>query len=398
MASTFNAVKGQQNNTQFFLANFTYGDIKNLVVLPDAKEANDLLNGMQRSLTWPRVKDMKEYLVSDANAFYSALTLFLIPMDFSAIKEGPGGYSFKLLGDEVGELKWEGDCFLFPGDGQHRAASIHEALKANPKLASERIPVVLIPYAGEPDLVRQLFSDLNLNAKPANKTIAIAFDTRDFIVHVTKEVASQVELFNGRANPRSNSISDTSTDVITLNTLYEATIEMLESITGKKRAALSKEPHANAAALVPQLTSVWNTIIAALPGWKEVIAGTHPNELRKKFVHPHGIGWQAIAKATAVIIRKEGYGWRDSLPSILPAVLNSVDWQKTNADWQGVAMNGARVNNTGPGVKATAAYILERGGVDASSDPTAQTLMTQLSKTREAARSAVAPAPPPVVQ
>jgi len=39
-------------------------------------------------------------------------------------------------------------------------------------------------------------------------------------------------------------------------------------------------------------------------------------------------------------------------------MLKSIDWSKTNHQWQNVCMIGERMNNTGPGVRATAGFIL----------------------------------------
>jgi hypothetical protein len=43
-------------------------------------------------------------------------------------------------------------------------------------------------------------------------------------------------------------------------------------------------------------------------------------------------------------------------------MIGDVKWEKSNPDWQGIAMVGDRVNNTGPGVRQSAAYILKTGG------------------------------------
>ena len=81
--------------------------------------------------------------------------------------------------------------------------------------------MVFIPFK-EKHQVRQVFADLNLNAKPVNKTIGLAFDTRDPIANLSKRVADEVPLFReGRVNMRTNSLAQTALQVITMNTLYE---------------------------------------------------------------------------------------------------------------------------------------------------------------------------------
>ena len=58
--------------------------------------------------------------------------------------------------------------------------------------------------------VRQLFSDLNRNAKPVNKTIGLSFEMRDPMALAAKAVADEVPLFKGRVNRRSNSLAASS--------------------------------------------------------------------------------------------------------------------------------------------------------------------------------------------
>jgi len=92
-------------------------------------------------------------------------------------------------------------------------------------------------------------------------------------------------------------------------------------------------------------------IIACFPDWDAVIAGTKtPGEVRDESVFGHGIGWQAIAHAANVLIQTQSKTWE----ATLTAALKAIDWNRTNSDWQNVAMIGTRINNTGPGVRATA--------------------------------------------
>jgi DNA sulfur modification protein DndB len=90
------------------------------------------------------------------------------------------------------------------------------------------------------------------------------------------------------------------------------------------------------------------------PGWDDVVKGDRkPNDLREGYIFAHGIGWQAIALAGATMAQECGKGW---LPKF-EATLKSITWAKANPDWQNVCMIGDRMNNTGPGVRATAGYI-----------------------------------------
>jgi DNA sulfur modification protein DndB len=380
MAYVFEVVKGEQRGVEYYLTTLDYGEVDGLVVLPEHFLGNKLFDDeetMQRKLMWTRVKrEMKDYLLNADHAFYSALTLFMVPRDLSPLKEGEG-YSFKQIGESMGQLTLRSTCILFPGDGQHRAASIQEALKEAPDLASQKVPVVLIPFRST-EMVRQLFSDLNRNAKPASKTIGLSFETRDPETLVAKAIAELVPLFNDRVNRRSNSLSASSTDVITMNTLYEAcgllAAALGINLDGVKPADRAKRVDEAAEKLAP----VWKKIVGSLPAWQEVMDDEiSPGEVREKFVFAHGIGWQAIAHAAKVIISSEPKTWDNALEQ----ALRGVDWERTNSDWQNVAMIGTRMNNTAPGIRAAAGYILEQAGYSEANQQ-AKSYLDQLKNSR----------------
>jgi DNA sulfur modification protein DndB len=369
MPYTFPAVKGEQNGTEYFLTTLEYGEVDSLVELPEEYFGKQLLNGdlpMQRELNWSRVRNqMREYLLNGDYPFYSALTLFIVPRDLEPLEPGEG-YEFRPASsgsideNKYGQLIVRSSCILFPGDGQHRAASIKEALRDDKSLASVQIPVVLIPFHSK-ERVRQMFADLNLWAKSPGKTIGLAFESRDPIALITKAVIKEVPLFDQRVNLRTNSLSKKSPHVITMNALFESNKLLLNALGEELDGLRSRQPGDEAVGAVAQrLEKVWSIIIECLPEWKDVMSGrTKPGELREDFVYAHGIGWQAIAHAAAALIRT----YPDRWAQLLRRGLVAIDWHRANQDWQGVAMVGTRINNTGPGIRATAGYILKQAGV-----------------------------------
>lgn len=317
---------------------------------------------MQRKLSWTRVrKEMVPYLQND-DAFYSSLTLFMVPRDFEPLDEGEG-YVFGALdgnGGDIGRLTVKSTLVLFPADGQHRVASIKEALKENPKMASVNVPVVLIPYNTR-GKVRQLFSDLNLNAKPVSKSVGLSFETRDPVAVITKALEDRIGLFTGRLNHMSNSLPATSGNVATINTVYLGTKEILEALGVELEELWGHKPtDSGMKSAIDQTEKVWSVIVDALQPWVEVQRGTMtPGDVRELYVFAHGIGLQALAHPAAVMVAELGTAWAGRYTS----VCQSIDWAKTNGDWDGVCMIGERMNNTGAGVRATAGYILKKAGV-----------------------------------
>jgi DGQHR domain-containing protein len=380
MPSVFQVVRGQQRNQVFFQTIMDYGEIADLVKMPEDVLGDQLFNKdqtMQRKVNWARVRsDLVPYLEND-DAFYSALTLVMIPRDFTPLSSDDGYEYREYPGSNgvVGELRLTSAIYLFPADGQHRAASIREALLKHPELALQQVPVVLVPFRNRA-AVRQMFSDLNLNAKPPSKTIGLSFETRDPVALIAKEMEKEIPLFKDRVNHMSNSLPASSANVITMNTLYTGTDDLLralfdgsgsdpiDDLHGKKVGSPELKKATDA------VKKAWEAILLGLPVWKNVLAGhLKPADIREDYVLGFGVGWQAIALASASIIRDF-----DEWEEIVPDVLSKVRWEKANPGWQGVCMIGSRVNNTGPAVRATAGYILECGGFGSEDNPFASAL------------------------
>ena len=76
MPVTFHAVKGVQRNTQFFQTNMSFGEVDQIVQLPEDVLGEDLFNEqntMQRKLNWTRVKnEMVPYLGRQILSFHQS--------------------------------------------------------------------------------------------------------------------------------------------------------------------------------------------------------------------------------------------------------------------------------------------------------------------------------------
>jgi DNA sulfur modification protein DndB len=264
----------------------------------------------------------------------------------------------------LGHLYLTGDIVLFPGDGQHRLKSEFEAIKADPELAGEELPVVLIPYES-PEQVRQLFSDLNLNAKPISKTIGYEFETRDPLVLVTKALPQRVPLFDGRINRVTNSLPKTSKHVVTLGTLVTGSRAIVGALA--ETSGVPKDDYlADQASAETDVAHFWNTIVDAFaPYWSDVLNDVPgaAGLLREEYVFPHGLGWLGLAHAAAELIREYasmGQSWE---PAFEQAV-QTMDWQRVAPIWEGNAVihdpakGTNRVNNTGPAVRQMAAMVV----------------------------------------
>lgn len=366
MPIVFNAVKGNQRNTTYYSTNISFGEVQQFVSLPEDVLKEDLLNKdntMQRAINWNRVnKNMVPYLLKD-DAFFSSITLFIIPRDFLELEEGHG-YEFRNfsdLGDNIGQLTIEGSMTMFPADGQHRVATIMEVLKLKPELASISIPAILIPFKSKGQ-VRQYFSDLNLHAQKASRSIGLTFETRDPIALITKELEKKIPIFKDAINHFSTSLSSKSKNIITINTLYACTSSILKGLKIDVDSLRDKgQDDQMFKEALHRVTSVWNKVINVLPGFKSVREGDMtPGEMRDQFIHPHGVGWQAVMLAASEMIKNVNeIDWQ----ARFEFTCKKINWKRDNPEWQSVCMIGDRMNNTSSFVKNTAGFILSKADV-----------------------------------
>jgi DNA sulfur modification protein DndB len=381
---TFYAMRETSRTTEYFSVNLDYGEVDQLIVLPEDAVNDNILESkfeMQRKLAWNRVKTgLVPYLEND-DAFFNSLVLVIIPRTFEPLEEGEG-YDFVSLkqdGEETpfGTLRLKSSCFLFPADGQHRAAGIKEYLRKHPKMAAVKTPALLIPFTAR-GKVQQLFSDLNLNAKPVNKTIGLAFDGRDPMAVLVKQVADKVPLFRDRVNHRANSLPKSSREVIALNSLYAGNKDILDALG----VELTEGTLPDAAQRVAE---VWQEVINCFPTWQDVMADkVSPSLVRDQYVFAHGLGWQALAKVAASVLQQYPSAWN----KMLSVYCHSVDWSRTNAVWENKACvfvrdpaSGAllktRVNNPAGGIADTAAVMLSHGAKKLAASSLAPTTSPQ---------------------
>lgn len=406
MAHVINVVKGSFRGTHYWSGKMPVGSVRRIRRPSDPfwDYIFDPVERAQRDLNKGRVsRDMVPYLLNAAaHPFFSALSLILVPVEGGELKQGDH-FDFKPIEgfDDVGTLTIEDSVEYFVADGQHRREAIEKAYDADRSIHSEGVPVILLPFNGA-ERVRQLFADLNLHAKNPGKTIGLAYDYRDPIAVLAKRLMQDVALFdNGRrVNTKTNSLSAKSPAVISLNTLVEGTTQILGALLDTKinnvkdhaelKAIASLEPGDDRVeSLARRVADVFDTIISAFPQWDEVREGrrdpgglrdgvkdTDGNVVEHGYVFAFGLGWQALALIAAAIIRVEGDDWSEALTR----AIRSADWQK-GKHWNGIAMiypagsEEGRVNNTAPGVKATAGYVLKKAGYGQADDPDVQGLL-----------------------
>ena len=359
MATYVPAMRARIGVTDYFVSVMTLGEAARMI---DYAEAVDGWTSetppelkMQRKLNVQRVeREMVPYLVANDDHFYSALTVEVR----TASRNGECGVAFESTtrfpgGIEFGQLTLDGTESLYALDGQHRLKSIELAIRQRPELAGEHIALILVPF-GDIAQSQTLFSDLNRNAKTPSKSISLLFAHRDPHARIAKQVAEESALLRGRMNFESTSLSANARQFMTLSTLYE----MTRTLLGDVGTDVGEEEEAR---LASEVVAVLDCLTEAVPAWRLVRDDEeHPAYLRQRELAGHGVAQRALSHLAHLARETSPSAWSE----LLKRLRGVVDWRLTNPIWQGVALQGGRVNNTSTSIQLLADELAGAIGLD----------------------------------
>src|SRR5260370_9312652 len=234
-------------------------------------------------------------------------------------------------------------------DGQHRRAAIEAALSERSELGNETISVVLFSDGGL-QRRQQMFADLNQNAIRPTKSIGILYDLRNPLAQLARQLVDEVDVFRTLTETEKTSISNRSLKLFTLSSIYQGTKALLGS---RKSGEISDEDHKIAA-------SFWTELTLHIPEWRLAAAKkANPAELRREFVHSHGLALHALGMMGSGLLKEQPQDWRASLSG-----LKGVDWRRRNSKlWEGRALVAGRVSKATNNVQLTASFLKTTLGV-----------------------------------
>jgi DNA sulfur modification protein DndB len=238
-------------------------------------------------------------------------------------------------------------------DGQHRRAAIEQAIRENPDLADETIAVV---FFLDLDLERsqQMFADLNRYAIRPSKSIGLLYDHRDDMAQLARMVVIRSPVFRDVVEMERSTLSPRSRRLFTLSAIYSATA-----------ALLSKTEEGELDVLVQLAVEYWEQVARQMPEWNAVrLRKMTAGDVRRDFLHSHGIVLQALGKVGSELIGLTTPEWKRALEP-----LRSIDWSRTTTQqWEGRAMVGGRVSKAGHHVTLTTNLIKKHLALPLSSE------------------------------
>lgn len=338
----FTAIRGLQAGQAYYVAMCPLRLIPRLFQFDEEEVPAEMR--AQRVLNRTRVPAIARYIAENPTEYILSSLCASVdgPLDFEPVeKEGP----FR----SIGKLRIGMSSRILINDGQHRRAAIEEAIKERPYLGDETISVVLFADHG---LLRsqQMFADLNLHAIRPTKSLGVLYDHRDALAQLVRRVVAEVPHFREAVETERTTISNRSLKLFTLSSVYAATAELL----GRKRGNAPTDAEGDIA------IAFWTALGRVIPEWTLATQRkVSPADLRRDYIHAHGIALQALAIVGAQALAIHGAKWEQALSG-----LAAVDWARTNRGlWEGRSMIGGRLNKSRNNVLLTANVLLRATGL-----------------------------------
>jgi DNA sulfur modification protein DndB len=331
----FPAIRGVQAHREYYVSMCPLRLIPKLFVFDDEELVPELR--AQRTLNRSRVPEIARYILKNPqNYTFSAITASVdADIRFDPIGAGAEG-------KRVGLLHIPMTARFIINDGQHRRAAIELALRENHDFADESIAVVFFLDIGL-ERCQQMFADLNRHAIRPSKSIGVLYDHRDDFAKLVKLVVLKSTVFHGVVDMERSTLSPGSRKLFTLSAIYTATSELLTDV----RHELGSE-------CAQRASSYWEEVGKQFPEWqlvreRRMTAG----EVRRDFMHSHGIVLQALGRVGNCLMADGSSGWKKRL-----SPLKGIDWLRTNSKlWDGRAIIGGRVSKSANNVTLTTNII-----------------------------------------
>lgn len=321
----FTAIQGVQAGSAYYVIMVPLKVVPRLFKFDDEAMPAELR--AQRVLNKARVPAIANYITNNSSEYILSALCASIDGEIAFEPAAPDGPLRK-----VGQLRIDMGATILINDGQHRRAAIEEAIRERPSMGDETISVVVFADRGL-KRSQQMFADLNIHAVRPTKSIKILYDHRNALAGLSRDVIKAVPLFRDFTDYENTSISNRSIKLFTLSSLHQATAELVGKSHSGKVEAHDKE----------LAVEFWNSVIAQMPDWQRV--GTRDvssNELRRDYIHAHGIAVHAIAIAGAQLIASHPKDWKKKL-----AKLRGIDWSRANRNlWDNRALVVGKVSKS----------------------------------------------------
>ncbi len=282
-------LRGVIGNWTYFSSVMKIRDVVNRIITVSesdelyTKNINDIL---QREISTKRVGQLKEYLNSNPEHFFSSIIVaiyrgnpiwsdFDIESHFRIDNNLLDTNDIGFIENKIGILSLSGSETIFALDGQHRIKGIREAYQKNKLIGEEEVALIFVVHNHENrQRTRRLFTVLNKYAQKPKEAELIILDEDDAAAIITRKLVDNHEVLKQK-----NAVSDTNGANIPATDLHSfTTLVMVNRINklvlSKYKIDYTKRPDDDKLKHYYQTCmNFWDYFFAQFPTIKQFIQG-----------------------------------------------------------------------------------------------------------------------------
>lgn len=336
MTYNFPAVAGVQAGSEYYI---TMLECEYLPKLFQISQDNVLPEfRAQRRLNENRIPEIRDYILNNRDSYvFSALAASIDgEFKFEEIKKGTG----------MGTLSVNASSVFLINDGQHRNAAIQEAIKEDPTLLKETIPVVFFADKGL-KRSQQMFTDLNKYAVKPSKSQNTFYDHKDSLAILSKEIIAKNKFLKDYTDVESDSLGKYSAKLFTLNSFYNANQHIVGS------GEITDE-------IKQFCINFWDTVVESVHEWQLLInKEITKKSLREDYIVTQNIVLYALGKLGNFFLKNREYDIKEYIPN-----LKKINWLRTNSEWEGRAIIAGKISVKNSNITLTYLKIKEFIGIE----------------------------------
>jgi len=283
----------------------------------------------QRQLNERRAEEIAAYVLENPRTYvFNSITAVINAEDFSfaPLAELPN----------VGVLRFGAGSRILVLDGQHRQRGIQIALSQKPELGQEHISV---DFHLTTSLERRqtIFHDLNRFASKPNNSLTLLYDSRNAESERTRQVVEAIPVFRVLCEKEATTLKKRSIKLFTLNAIHEANQRLLKGTPDDKQVEIAIQ--------------FWTLVCEHNPDWQGVLRREmEPAEVRRERLHCTAIALSAMGMVGKQLLKQKD--WKEQI-----AFLKTVDWSRSNPDWEGKCLFNGQLQKNQRSIQAVADYL-----------------------------------------